>query len=151
MKIKFKIDSSKSGFTLIETIFSLLLISFIIILIHGFILVINQKPDFKDRTSEVYQWINFIESSHFNFQIANRHQHLTLYSLSQHQFYLLKINSKNHELYMSKQGEGGYMPLLSKVEWIDLSYHQPILTFNINLTNGQKYTFHSLMEQINDK
>ncbi|MDV7720110.1 prepilin-type N-terminal cleavage/methylation domain-containing protein [Pediococcus ethanolidurans] len=123
---------NKSGFTLMETLISLLVLG-IIFQIISFSTRLMTIPVKQRVNSEDWQiLINELESSKHQFRLkSNSHSYVYLNSLAENKIY--KLEKYKDQLRFSP----GYMPLISQINAVDFDYQEPFLKLQIKFNDGE--------------
>lgn len=135
-----KINKHRNGFSLVETIFSLLIISIAVSLI-GFTFQQMRKNNLnQQQESEIFRYLDLIESKQFAFKsLMIKNNQLFLYSQTEQKSYIV---SRYKDQIKMKTADGGYMPLILHVEDANWKIDQNHVISTIKL-RGHTYEFTS--------
>ncbi|POH13336.1 hypothetical protein BGL41_04150 [Fructilactobacillus sanfranciscensis] len=135
-----KINKHRNGFSLVETIFSLLIISIAVSLI-GFTFQQMRKNNLnQQQESEIFRYLDLIESKQFAFKsLMIKNNQLFLYSQTEQKSYIV---SRYKDQIKMKTVDGGYMPLILHVEDANWKIDQNHVISAIKL-RGHTYEFTS--------
>lgn len=135
-----RINKLRNGFSLVETIFSLLIISIAVSLIGFTFQQMRQKNLNQQQTSEIFRYLDLIESKQFAFKsVMIKNDQLYLYSQTEQTNYIV---SRYKDQIKMKTAGGGYMPLILHVETAHWRIQQDQVISTIKL-GGKSYEFTS--------
>ncbi|USS86784.1 competence type IV pilus minor pilin ComGF [Fructilactobacillus cliffordii] len=135
-----KWKSSRSGFTLIETIISLGLISVGISLMLITVSLMRSDVKTQSHSLQFYRFVDVLESHHFNFKVDSCNtSSINLTSQMEQQHYYLVLAKQTLKL---RTSQGGYMPLLMDVEKTDFKLQRQWLVIRV-LMEGKWYEVHA--------
>jgi competence protein ComGF len=136
----------KRGFTMIESLLALVLISLIAVLL-SYGKYFNQKYHDNSDTISYYSFLQSIEQSKYQFSIKSLEKNvLRLYSSSQNKVYLLYKYRNNLVL---TGAISGYMPVLKSVKLFQVIALKKHVEIIVKFVNGQY--FHNRLLIPNEK
>ncbi|WP_395318725.1 competence type IV pilus minor pilin ComGF [Fructilactobacillus frigidiflavus] len=134
------INKLRNGFSLVETIFSLLIISIAVSLIGFTFQQMRQNNLNQQQASEIFRYLDLIESKQFAFKsVMIKNNQLYLYSQTEKKNYIV---SRYKDQIKMKTADGGYMPLILHVETASWKIHQDQVISTIKL-GDKNYEFTS--------
>lgn len=132
MKIIYQRKNDCLGFTLVETMVSLMIFSVAVMTI-SLVLQGIRRQAVDDYTTEFYLYLNILENHHYKISHCCSQQ------------LILSKNHKKYNVSFSKQkiimstDKGGYVPILNHVKSVDWKNKNGTLMTNIEMINGRMF------------
>ncbi|USS91223.1 competence type IV pilus minor pilin ComGF [Fructilactobacillus carniphilus] len=132
--------SNRSGFTLVETIISLGLISIGVSLMLMTVSLMRTDVKTQSHSLQFYRFVDVLESHHFNFKVDRcTTSSVNLTSQTEQQHYYLMLAKQTLKL---RTSQGGYMPLLMDVQKTNFTVQRHWLVIKV-LMEGKWYEAHA--------
>ncbi|WP_429970729.1 competence type IV pilus minor pilin ComGF [Fructilactobacillus sp. Tb1] len=142
--MKISLNKQRNGFSLVETIFSLLIISIAVSMISLTFQQMRQNNIKTQQSSELFRYVDLIESNQFDFKIDKVEiERIKLYSQTENQYYIIE---KYNNLIKMKAADGGYMPLILNIDAVKWDQVDDCLISKIKL-GGHVYEFKSKLPE----
>lgn len=146
-------SNKRPAFTLIETVFSVLIL-LLICQIAVFTLQTGTTLTDKMKVTEEDPGIAAIQLEQFLAKAKLRTDHFKPNELNilheNGQKYKLRLRTKEQELVFGNELDQGYMPLFYHVLTANFSYKEPLLTFTARFKGQPKRTYHYLIKPVKD-
>lgn len=128
----------KKGFTMIESLMSLIVISMIAIIVT-YIPAIQKAKYSNDTLINYHLFLNTLESDNYRFTIKSaQNGNIKLYSKEKSKFYT--IRKRNNIIYLRNISSKGYVPLLNNADKLDSKIVNKHLKISVIFKNGEKHT-----------
>lgn len=128
---------NQAGFTVIECVLALVIISMVAILANMTVKTVQQSE--RSQNDDELQWyflVRELESDAHRFECVQLGNPLQLRSRITNKTFMLVC--KQHELYLTKVHGGGYLPLMSNVQRYQTSQYTAMqVVLRVTMTNGQ--------------
>ena len=133
--MKKRLLTNRSGFTLVEAVLSLLMVSIGVMILGIFLPTWRRSEVNSFQLTDFYSYLDTTENHRYRLKKAGQHR----VELSGNgKMYILKLKNNRHLLMMTTN-RGGYMPLLKNVKSVNWSYRRPVLHTVVTMENGQRF------------
>lgn len=154
MQMSPKYPRPRLGFTLIETVFSLLVVLLTcMVMLMDLRLVKHLLPRLQDTATENAQTA-FIQLADYltdkQVKRVNEAKTEVILTNTEDISYLLKFKSTQQQIVVSNAAGSGYMPLWFKVRQAKFDYQAPLLKVQLQLANQEKLERYFLIEPIQE-
>lgn len=136
MKIKYGMGNNRDGFSLVESMLSLLLMA-MAFAIMTFTCDQIKNNRFNKAESSYYKFLDVLESDKYQFKVIEitKDNDVELMSKTDHKKYVL---NQYRNMIRLRSENGGHMPLILEVKKVRWNYKRHILQINVN-TGGYHF------------
>ena len=141
------ITVKRSGFTIVESLFSLVVVAMATFLIATFFTLLLRDVHHQDETTNFYLYLNELEKRDYRMAECTPHRIYLIDHQNKHRY---QIKFFKHSIILTGP-RFGYVPLLRNVDHLDYSYQKDILRSRITMMNQQRFSAKSWVKKCSKK
>ncbi|MEJ6400436.1 competence type IV pilus minor pilin ComGF [Nicoliella lavandulae] len=143
MKKRCRVMSRRDGFTIVESVISIIIVAMVVGLMSIVIRSILRYQEHRNNVTAFHMYLRMIESPEYQFKYLNHQHHQLILSANQKR-YVIGQSVNSIRLTTDK---GGYVPLIDDVAAVNWHYDRNILSTRLVMQNGDQFTARSLMKK----
>ncbi|UQS86769.1 ComGF family competence protein [Nicoliella spurrieriana] len=133
---------NRNGFTIVESIISLMVVAMVILLCGILFSYVVTRRQHDNHLTAFHLYLRMIESKEYRFKyVEHRSDRLVLKTADKQ--YIISL--ANDSIRMTTT-HGGYVPLIDGVDYVEWHYHRDVLMTRVIMQNGDVFKAKSLLK-----